>query len=123
MNFVETMLKKGRAGDALRVVNDQRLTPTSTRELARKLAELIETDHYGLYHITANGDCTWYEFAREIFTIMRMDINLAPTIQKEYRAPAMRPAYSVLRNSHLQQLGMDDLKDWRDALRDYLAIR
>jgi dTDP-4-dehydrorhamnose reductase len=123
MNFVETMLKKGRSGEALRVVNDQRLTPTSTRELARKLAELIETDHYGLYHITANGDCTWYEFAREIFTIIGMDINLAPTTQKEYRAPAMRPAYSVLRNTHLQQLGMDDLKNWRDALRDYLATR
>jgi dTDP-4-dehydrorhamnose reductase len=121
MNFVETMLKKARAGDSLRVVDDQRLTPTSTRELARKVAELIETEHFGLYHITSNGDCTWYEFAREIFTQAGIEADLSATSQKEYRAAARRPAYSVLRNGHLQKHGLDDLKDWREALRDYLS--
>lgn len=123
MNFVETMLKKARAGDRLRVVDDQRLTPTSTRELARKIAELIETEHYGLYHITSNGNCTWYEFAREIFAIAGIAADLGATSQREYRASARRPAYSVLRNGRLQQLGLDDLKDWREALRDYLSGR
>jgi dTDP-4-dehydrorhamnose reductase len=121
MNFVETMLKKARAGDALRVVDDQRLTPTSTRELARKVAELIETRDYGLYHVTAQGDCTWYEFAREIFLISGIEADLKPTTQQEFHAPALRPAYSVLENHRLKQLGRDDLKEWRVALREYLS--
>jgi dTDP-4-dehydrorhamnose reductase len=121
MNFVETMLKKAHAGDLLRVVDDQRLTPTSTRELARKVAELIKTEDFGLYHVTAQGDCTWYEFAREIFSIAGIEADLKPTTQQEFRAPALRPAYSVLENHRLRHLGRDDLKEWKVALREYLS--
>jgi len=123
MNFVETMLQKARAGQPLKVVHDQRVTPTSTRELARKVAELIETSYFGLYHITSNGDCTWYEFAREIFAIEGIQARLAPTTQNEFNAPARRPAYSVLENARLKELGIDDLKPWQEALREYLAVR
>jgi dTDP-4-dehydrorhamnose reductase len=123
MNFVEVMLKKGSSGEPFRVVHDQRVTPTSTRELARKVAELIETEFYGLYHITSNGDCTWFEFAREIFALQGMNVQLLPTTQQEFRAAARRPAYSVLENFRLKQLGKDDLKDWREALAEYLAAR
>jgi dTDP-4-dehydrorhamnose reductase len=123
MNFVENMLKKAQTGQPLRVVHDQRVTPTSTRELARKVTELIETNYFGLYHITSGGDCTWYEFAREIFALAGITAQLEPTTQNEFNAPARRPAYSVLENARLKNLGLDDLKPWREALREYLASR
>ncbi len=122
-NFVETMLKKAHQRESIRVVNDQRLTPTSTKELARKTAELIETSYYGLYHITASGDCSWYEFAREIFAIVEQEVDLLPTTSKDFQSLALRPEYSVLANHHLQKVEMDDLKDWKKSLRDYLSPR
>lgn len=122
-NFVETMIRKAGRGEAIRVVDDQRLTPTSTRELARKTAGLIETSHYGLYHVTSNGDCTWYEFAREIFSQLGIRADLSPTTSHRFRSVAQRPAYSVLENLRLGELGMDDLKHWREALAEYLRSR
>jgi dTDP-4-dehydrorhamnose reductase len=122
-NFVETMLKKAKAGDAIRVVDDQVLTPTSTQELARKVAELIRTGHFGLYHVTSNGECSWYEFAAAIFEIAGISAVLSPTTSAEFKSTARRPAYSVLENARLRRLGMDDMKLWKDALRDYMVNR
>lgn len=122
-NFVETMIRKASGNESIRVVDDQRLTPTSTRELARATAALIETSHYGLFHVTSKGNCTWYEFAGEIFRLLGLDPDLAPTTSGAFAAAARRPAYSVLANHHLDELGMDDLKHWRDALREYLSDR
>ena len=122
-NFVEMMLRKARNGEPIKVVDDQRLTPTSTTELARKVAELLETEHYGLFHITANGECSWYEFAREIFSIQSIKADLSRTSSEAFSSPAQRPAYSVLENAQLKRLGMDDLKDWREALKEYLENR
>lgn len=122
-NFVETMLKKAAAGEPIRVVNDQILTPTSTRELARKVSQLILTDKFGLYHITSNGQCSWFEFAGQIFETARVRAQLSPTTSAEFQTPARRPAYSVLENARLKELAMDDLKDWREALREYLEER
>ncbi len=122
-NFVELMLKKAKSGEAIRVVNDQTLTPTSTRELARKVGELIHTGDYGLYHVTSNGECSWYQFARKIFELSGIPADLSPTTSAEFKSPARRPAYSVLENTKLRSLGMDDLKDWQEALRDYLENR
>lgn len=122
-NFVETMIRKAAGNESIRVVDDQRLTPTSTRELARATAALIETSHYGLYHVTSKGDCTWYEFAREIFSQVGIRPDLSPTTSDSFAAAARRPAYSVLANHRLDQLGMDGLKHWRDALREYLGDR
>jgi len=122
-NFVEMMLSKALRGESIRVVSDQRLTPTSTRELARKVIDLISTNHYGLYHVTSNGECSWYEFARAIFELKSITANLSPTTSREFNAAAGRPAYSVLQNRRLQHLGMDDLRDWRQALEEYLSTR
>ena len=122
-NFVEMMLKKAANGDSIKVVDDQRLTPTSTRELARKVADLLSTGSLGLFHITANGDCSWFEFAREIFTIAGVKADLSPTTSAAFKSPARRPAYSVLDNARLRTLGLDDLKDWRNALQEYLQNR
>lgn len=122
-NFVETMIRKALAKESIRVVDDQRLTPTSTRELARATAALIVTSHYGLYHVTSKGNCTWYEFAGEIFRLLGVHADLAPTTSDAFATAARRPAYSVLANHRLDELGMDDLKHWRDALREYLSDR
>lgn len=122
-NFVETMIRKATAGESIRVVDDQRLTPTSTRELARATAALVETSHFGLFHVTSKGNCTWYEFAGEIFRLLGLEPDLAPTTSDAFSAAARRPAYSVLANHHLDDLGMDDLKHWKDDLREYLGDR
>jgi dTDP-4-dehydrorhamnose reductase len=119
-NFVETMLAKARQGGEIKVVNDQTVTPTSTMELARQLALLLSTTHYGLFHITCEGACSWYEFAAAIFQIAGVTASLSPTTSESYKAPALRPHYSVLENARLKQLGLNRMPHWRDALAEYL---
>ena len=122
-NFVETMLRLAGEGREIRVVGDQVLTPTSARELARKVRQLVETGQYGLYHITNNGECSWYQFAQAIFELAGLQPRLLETTSVAYGARANRPAYSVLDNAMLRSLGLDDLRDWREALADYLDDR
>ncbi|MBI2876897.1 MAG: sugar nucleotide-binding protein, partial [Candidatus Tectomicrobia bacterium] len=92
-------------------------------DLARKTVELLQTRHYGLYHITNNGQCSWYEFAQAIFRQAGVQADLHPTTACEFGARARRPAYSVLKNGHLERWGMDDLRDWQEALAAYLKER
>jgi len=119
-NFVHTMLRKAAAGEPIRVVNDQVLTPTSTADLARQIALVLTTEHYGLYHMTNEGSCSWCEFAAAIFEIARVDADLSPTTSDVYKTPALRPRYSVLENARLKDLGLNRMRSWRDALSDYL---
>ena len=122
-NFVETMLRLAREGRDIRVVGDQVLTPTSARELARKVRQLVETGRYGLYHITNNGECSWYQFAQAIFELAGLQPRLLETTSAAYGARANRPAYSVLDNANLHRLGLDDLRPWHEALKEYLEVR
>jgi len=122
-NFVETMLAKARNGDAIRVVNDQTLTPTSTLEVARQTASLLTTTHYGLFHMTSEGSCTWHEFASAIFELAGIKANLSPTTSELYKTPANRPRYSVLENARLKQLGLNRMHHWRDGLAEYLDTK
>lgn len=123
-NFVNTMLRLGReseqTGRPVRVVNDQTCTPTYTADLARQIALLIETGQYGTYHATSDGECTWHEFTREIFRLAGIAVEPVAITSEELNLPARRPAYSVLRNAALQALGIDQMRDWRAALADYL---
>jgi dTDP-4-dehydrorhamnose reductase len=119
-NFVETMLSKARNGDPIRVVNDQTLTPTSTLEVARQLPVLLRTTNYGLFHMTCEGSCSWYEFAGAIFELAGVAANLTPITSDVYKAPARRPHYSVLENARLKQLGLNQMHHWRDSLAEYL---
>jgi dTDP-4-dehydrorhamnose reductase len=120
-NFVESMLKRARAGEAIRVVNDQTVTPTSTLDLARQLALLLPTTHDGLFHATNEGACSWYEFAASIFEIAGIPADLSPTTSTVYKTPAVRPQYSVLENRRLKELRLDRMMPWRDALAEYLG--
>ncbi len=119
-NFVETMLRLAQERDELRVVNDQVFSPTSTRDLARKIAQLIDTDYYGIFHITNKGACSWYEFAKEILRLAGLKTPVIPITSDQYPQKARRPGFSVLDNYHLRLLGMDDMRPWQEALADYM---
>lgn len=122
-NFIETMLRLAREGKPIRVVDDQVLTPTCTKDLAEKLAPLIRTDKYGLYHMTNTGECSWYEFAQEIFRLAGLSPDLQPTTSAAFGAKAHRPRYSVLDNGALRAAGFPDFRPWQEALVDYMAVR
>jgi dTDP-4-dehydrorhamnose reductase len=125
-NFVETMLRRAAEKKPLRVVNDQICTPTSTRELAERLMPLIFSDHPGrpqLFHMTNTGECSWYEFAREIFRLAKVDADLTPVTAKEFGAKASRPPYSVLDNQAYRSLGFEEFRPWQEALAEYIANR
>jgi dTDP-4-dehydrorhamnose reductase len=119
-NFVETMLAKAKRGEAIRVVNDQVLTPTYTVDLARQTAHLLSGSHRGLFHVTSEGACSWFDFARKVFELAKVDANLSPTTSDAYKTPARRPAYSVLENARLKELGLNQMREWSEALAAYL---
>lgn len=123
-NFVETMLRVAAAGRPLRVVSDQIVAPTSTRDVAAATLALLEGGApYGLYHCTARGETSWYEYARAIFEFAGVAADLAPTTAAAYGAPAPRPPYSILDNGKLEAADAPRPRHWREALEEYLLIR
>jgi len=121
-NFVETMLKKAANREVIRVVNDQFLTPTATSDLASMVQRLIDTEAFGLYHVSCEGACSWFEFAREIFTLQKIQGELAPVETKDFPSPVKRPPYSILSKNRLRGLGLS-MPEWRDSLNGYLRAR
>ena len=119
-NFVRTMLKLSETNKEINVVNDQFGSPTSTVDLAKAIIELIHTEHYGTYHGTCEGKCSWYDFAQKIFEIRNIDIKVNPVTSEEYKRTAPRPTYSVLDNFMLKLVGLNSFRNWEDALIEYL---
>jgi dTDP-4-dehydrorhamnose reductase len=119
-NFVELMIRLARDGKSIRVVNDQILTPTPTRVLAEQIFVLSRRHEYGTYHATCQGQCSWFEFARTIFDLAGLSPTLSPQTTSQSGAVAARPAFSVLDNQHLRQLGIDGFPSWKDGLKEYL---
>ncbi len=122
-NFVETMLNLGKQGKPVRVVNDQVLTPTNTRDLADAVRQLVPTGAYGLYHLTNAGQCSWFEFTKAIFEEAGLTPDLTPVTSDAFPAAARRPSYSVLDNHRFRELGFEDMPHWRDAIKRYVAGR
>jgi dTDP-4-dehydrorhamnose reductase len=122
-NFVETMLRVAGQGKPLRVVNDQICTPTYTVDLAEATMALLNTRQYGLYHLTNSGSCSWFEFAKSIFELAGIEADLTPIPTSEYRTAARRPAYSVLESAASRTLSFQPMRNWKDALVDYLHER
>ena len=122
-NFVKTMLRVGKNHDSVRVVNDQIGTPTYTPDLARLLADMIQTDKYGTYHATNEGGfISWYEFTREIYRQAGLATAVIPVTTEEYGlSKAKRPFNSRLDKSKLTEQGFQRLPDWKDALRRFLS--
>jgi dTDP-4-dehydrorhamnose reductase len=127
-NFVETMLRKAAEHQPIRVVNDQVLTPTSTADVAEAVSRMIHPDlagssgASGLYHVTNEGECSWHEFARTIFALEKLDVDLKPVATSDFYSPVQRPAYSVLSKKKLNSLGVS-MPRWEDALKRYLDSR
>ena len=120
-NFIKTMLRLGREKGAVSVVDDQVGSPTYTYDLARLLTDMIQTDRYGCYHATNEGECSWYEFAREIFRQAGMDeVKVTPVSSEAFAAKAKRPANSRMSKEKLTENGFKRLPDWQDALRRFL---
>ncbi len=99
------------------------LGPTSAAELAVRVAALIATDRYGLYHLTNEGSCTWYEFAGRIFRALGREVELVPVTSEEFGAPARRPRFSVLANGRARAAGLPAFSSWPEALESYLKAK
>ena len=121
LNFVDLMLKLSKERPEVRVVDNEILTPTSTVEVSRQIVKMINSKaQYGLYHATAQGSCSWYEFAKEIFEVTKPTCKFNKAEPGEFAVKVNRPEYSVLENKFLKDQGIDILKDWREGLREYL---
>ena len=115
-NFVETMLRLAKENKELRVVNDQYGKPTYAKDLAQRTRELLESKRpFGIYHLTNEGVCTWYEFAVKIFELAGIEAKVVPVVSSEFPTPAKRPAYSALVNTKLPLS-----RSWQGALEEYL---
>lgn len=119
-NFVRTMLKLAETNKELNVVGDQFGSPTSTKDLAKAIIELVQTEYYGTYHGTCEGECSWYDFACKIFELKGIDIKVNKVTSEEFVRPAKRPKYSVLDNFMLRLYGLNSFRHWEEALKDYL---
>jgi dTDP-4-dehydrorhamnose reductase len=121
LNFVELMLKRGRERGAVRVVDSETVTPTSTRQLARQMAALSRSGHFGLFHATAEGQCSWYDFTSAIFAMLHLNIKVEVADPTEFPSKTPRPQYSVLENAALKAAGLNCLDTWQEGLREYLG--
>ena len=123
-NFVKTMKRLGENKAAITVVDDQLGNPTSANDLAYELLKLALTDEYGIYHCTNNGTVSWADFAKAIMDGYELDCEVIPVTSEEYKRAnpdsADRPKYSSLRNSHLESTIGDEMRDWEDALREFI---
>lgn len=120
-NFIKTMLRLGKERGAVSVVDDQVGSPTYTYDLARLLVDMIQTEHYGRYHATNEGLCSWYEFAKEIFRQAGMDdVKVTPVSSDEFPAKATRPSNSRMDKTKLAANGFTPLPTWQDALGRFL---
>jgi dTDP-4-dehydrorhamnose reductase len=122
-NFVETMLRVAGQGKPLRVVADQRCTPSYTADMADATAGLIRAKATGLFHVTSGGSCSWYELAAEIFRLAGVRAELTPITSGQFGAPARRPPFSVLSNTKLASAGVKAPRVWTEALAAYLRER
>ena len=123
LNFVELMIKLSRERDEIRVVDTEFVSPTPTAEIAAQIMELSRTSEYGLYHATAEGSCSWYEFARAIFDLTGAKVRLEKANPGEFPAKVSRPKYSVLENAALKKKSVNVFGPWQRGLENYLSVR
>jgi len=122
-NFVDLMLKLAAQKGSVTVVSDEVLSPTYTRDLARAVVGLVESDKAGLYHVVNAGAVSWFDFAAAAFEEAGVKVELRRAPPGAFPKKAPRPANSSLRSSRLAKTGVEALRPWREALRDYLAER
>lgn len=121
-NFVQTMLSLAENHDEITVVDDQIGSPTYSLDLAVSIANLLNSDKYGIYHLTNEGECSWYEFSKRIFELSNVDVKVLPVTTEEFPRPAPRPHYSVLSNQKWIKAGFPPMRKYEEALSDYLSL-
>jgi dTDP-4-dehydrorhamnose reductase len=122
-NFVQRMLAIAQQRGEVSVVDSEVVSPTSTFELAEQIVAMIRSDAYGLYHATAEGQCSWYEFAREIYAATETAVDLRVAVASDFPDKVPRPKYSVLENRGLKRLGLNYFSSWQKGLHDYLGLK
>jgi len=120
-NFILTMIKAAREREVVKVVDDEVLTPTSVEQIARNTNVLMQTEAYGLFHMTCQGECSWFEFAREIFRLLKLKTPLQSCQASDFPSLVKRPLYSVLENKNLKALQLDHFEEWQQALKLFLT--
>jgi dTDP-4-dehydrorhamnose reductase len=123
-NFVDTILRLSSQQQEIRVVNDQRGSPTYTRDLSRAIELLVGREERGILHVTNSGSCTWFEFAGKILAMKSPGdppVRLLPISSAELGRPAKRPANSVLDCSKFERIAGWKMRSWEESLREYLA--
>jgi dTDP-4-dehydrorhamnose reductase len=124
-NFLNTILARAKEGAELRVVDDQRGTPTSALGLAEAIVAIIDSGAWrtmtGIYHYSDLGECTWYDFAREILHKAKMDANITPCKSSDWPSKAQRPHYSVLDKSRIATTNVVTLKTWQERLEEVIT--
>jgi len=123
-NFMKTMLRLAAERDSLSVVSDQIGTPTNAVDLAKSIVKIITTSNFetrpsnfGIYNFSNEGQCSWYDFAKKIFEINKIKIDLQPIPTLSYPTPAKRPAYSVLDKSKIKKVFGVEVLDWEKSLK------
>ncbi|TXD36645.1 dTDP-4-dehydrorhamnose reductase [Lujinxingia vulgaris] len=119
-NFVRAMLRVGQGSEPVAIVNDQIVTPTPARTLAEVAIALSTRDDFGIFHATAQGQCSWFDFARALFDHLDLRPRLRPVDSQSWGAAARRPTYSVLENRALKHLQLDSFGDWYAELAAFL---
>jgi dTDP-4-dehydrorhamnose reductase len=123
-NFVSMMIGLAQQRPEVKVVTDEILTPTPTTEIAEKTLELIRHPLCGIFHLTSEGECSWYEFTQAIFETLKIKTPLLPTTTKEFPSTVKRPLYSVLENSRFNALpDVQKMRHWKDALVAFLRVQ
>ncbi|MDH6367893.1 MULTISPECIES: dTDP-4-dehydrorhamnose reductase [unclassified Breznakia] len=121
-NFIKTMIRLGKERGEVSVVNDQIGSPTYTFDLAKLAVDMILTDKFGTYHATNQGFCSWYEFAKEIFSQAKLDVIVHPVDSTAFPVKATRPKNSRMDQTELEKNGFSRLPSWQDAVRRYLEV-
>jgi dTDP-4-dehydrorhamnose reductase len=119
-NFVKTMLQLSKEREQLKVVHDQIGCPTYTVDLSKCIIQLMETNKYGIYHVSNSGSCSWFDFAKEIFEQTKIPIKLEPCTTDEFPRPAKRPKYSILDHMSLRINNFEPMPHWKSALTRFL---
>ena len=119
-NFVDLMLRLGRERGQVNVVGDQVVSPTYTLNLAENLLKLLKVKKFGTYHMTSEGQCSWWEFTSEIFKLVKLKVKCNKVDSSFFNTKAARPNYSVLENFNLKIMNINKMNHWKINLRLYL---
>ncbi|MDH7600979.1 MAG: dTDP-4-dehydrorhamnose reductase [Armatimonadota bacterium] len=122
LNLAQKRIAEGAADKPLTVVADQIGSPTHARDLAEFLSSLVGSKLYGTYHFTNSGSCSWFEFASTVLEYAGIkQVKVVPIKSEEWPTPTRRPKYSVLRHYRLELLGRDNVRNWKEAVRELIS--